>query len=182
MKGSKQKLALRVDKLDYERESMYAFVEGLTEEELHDDTYGWSIIQVFSHLNDAEFGSILYMRKKIQAGSSMPNFSFLGKLKMTFIKGLLQTNLKWKAPSFISEPNGSYTFDEMKQKWEETREVTKKYVSEYPNELMNKAVYKHPLAGRLDLLNAIDSFIYHQRHHMHQLKRIKDKLDSNAKR
>lgn len=172
----KQHLQHKLERLDKEREEMYQSVEQLSEEDLHDESYGWSIIQVFSHLNDAEAGSILYMSKKMKAGTGMKDFSFGNKLRMTMSKAFLQSGLKWKAPSFISNPVGDYSFDEMKEKWEKTREQTKQYVKAYPKELIDKAVYRHPFAGRLDLANAIDSFTYHQRHHMHQLKRIKKKI------
>ena len=172
----KQILHDKLSRLDEEREAMYQAVEELTEQELHDSSYGWSVIQVFSHLNDAEMGSLLYMTKKMQAGSKMKNYSSGNKLRMTLSKVFLQSSIKWKAPNYISNPEGDFTFSEIKDKWEKTRKKTKQYVNEYPEELLNKLVYKHPFAGRLDLANAIDSFTYHQRHHMHQLKRIKKKI------
>ena len=172
----KQILKDKLDRLDKERVEMYRFVEHLSEEDLHNTAYGWSVIQVFSHLNDAETGSIAYMTKKMQAGDKMQNFSTVNKLRMSLSKALLQSRLKWKAPKYISNPEGNYTFSEMKAKWDETRKKTKSYVSEYPEEFVNKAVFKHPFAGRLDLANAIDSITYHQRHHMHQLKRIKKEI------
>ena len=64
----------------------------------------------------------------------------------------------------------------IRDEWTKTREAIKNYVEEYPDKLLSKAVYKHPFAGRLDLESAIGSFIYHQRHHIHQIKRIRKKM------
>ena len=176
----KEHLNRKLEQLNRETERMYDYISDLDEEMLHNTAYGWSIIQVFAHLNTAEQGSTLYMRKKMQAGSSMPEFSLQHKFKFFLTKGLLQSGLKWKAPSMVAHPEGSYTLMEMKEKWSQTRQETEKFVSEYPEEFLRKAVYKHPMAGRLDLAAAIDSFIYHQRHHVHQLRRIRQKIQPNA--
>jgi len=172
-----QILQEKLDQLDQEREQMYGAVAHLSDDELHEQSYGWSIIQVFSHLNDAEVGSILYMKKKMQAGDKMPNFSMGNRFRMSLAKLFLQSSIKWKAPSYIGDPEGKFTLEEMKEKWGLTREKTRAYVKEYPDELLGKAVFKHPFAGRLDLSSGIDSLIYHQRHHMHQLKRIKKMVE-----
>ena len=166
----------KLAQLDREREAMYQTVAELSEAELHDQAYGWSIIQVFAHLNAAEIGSVNYMRKKMQAGDQMKNFSIGNRLRALLSNGLLKSSLRWKAPKFVSNPEDQHTLEEMKALWANTREETKTYVAEYPEKYLAKAVYKHPFAGRLDLARAIDSLTYHQRHHMHQIKRIKKVL------
>ena len=176
----KQDLNRKLKQLNLETERMYNYIKDLDEDKLHDTSYGWSVIQVFAHLETAEQGSTLYMRKKMKAGSNMPEFSLQHKIKFFLTKGLLQSSLKWKAPKIVANPEGGYSLDEMKKRWRETRQETEQFVSDYPEELMNKAVYKHPMAGRLDLSGAIDSFIYHQRHHIHQIRRIRQKIQSNA--
>ena len=168
----KEPLFDKLKTLDQETNAMFDLVEGLSEDELHDKAYGWSIIQVYAHLNMAEAGSVHYMKKKMQAGSQMPNFSTTGKIRYVMTKRLLESSLKWKAPKVVAVPKEDYSLEEIREEWATTRAMTKKYVKEYPDELLSKAVYKHPFAGRLDLEGAIGSFIYHQRHHRHQIKRI----------
>lgn len=172
----KQPILEKLSKLDKETEELFALSSGLNEEDLKNQSYGWSIIQVYAHLNIAETGSVMYMKKKMLAGQKMKDFNFLGKIRYFFVKGLLQGSLKWKAPKVIAQPNGDLTLKQIKDQWAKTRASTKKYVEEYPEDLLSKAVYKHPFAGRLNLEGAISSFIYHQRHHMHQIKRIKKKI------
>ena len=172
----KQPIFNKLELLDAETEMLYRMADGLSEEDLHDHSYGWSIIQVFSHLNMAESGSVRYMKKKMQAGDEIPQISFLGKFRFLLTKGLLQSSLRWKAPKVVSQPKGDLSLKEMQETWAETRKATKQYVETYPEHLLNKAVYKHPFAGRMDLAGAIGSFIYHQRHHMHQIRRIRKKI------
>lgn len=169
-------LQTKLDRLDRETEILFNSVGDLSEKQLHDTTYGWSIIQVLAHLHDAEKASLLYMSKKMQAGDKMPAYALGNKLRMALSKMLLQTSLKWKAPKAVAHPKSESSMSEMKVMWEATREQTRTYLEHYPEQYLDKAVYKHPMAGRLDLASAIDSMMYHQRHHLHQVKRIKKRL------
>lgn len=137
---------------------------------------GWSMIQVLSHLNMAESISLDYMKKKVQAGRKMKKVNFINNLRMWVTCGFLRTGLRWKAPSYISNPKGDYSLNEISEEWKATRSDLKSYIDKYPKDLLDRAVYKHPMAGRLSLSQAISSFIYHQRHHIHQINRIRREL------
>jgi len=150
-------------------------LQDIPEEKLQDQSYGWSLVQVFSHLNDAERASLAYMKKKMQAGDKMQNSGAGNALRMRVTNQILKSNLKWKAPSYIAKPP-VYPSEEIKSKWEATREAIQAFVEEYPEKWDNKLVYKHPIGGRQNLERAVESFIFHQVHHLHQIKRIKKKL------
>ena len=167
----------KLAKLNSETEGIFEKLQLIELNSLQKNGKGWSIIQVLSHLEMAESASLGYMKKKILAGSEMGRTKALYKFKMEITNLLLQSSLKWKAPSQVSNPEGSYSLDEIREKWKTTRSSLKDYINEYPEELLDKAVYKHPMAGRQGLEQAIDSFIYHQRHHMHQIKRIRKELN-----
>lgn len=168
-----QILGEKLAKLESETEVLFKSVDQLSEEALHDQAYGWSIIQVLAHLIESEAGSVMYMTKKMQAGDKMPEYTLGNKMKMAFTKAMLGSSLKWKAPKFVANPNSELSLAEIKENWEVTRKQTRTYVQNYPEQYLNKAVYKHPMAGRLDLASAIDSLTYHQIHHRHQIERIK---------
>ena len=166
-------LQAKLAQLESETKALFANIEELSEEQLHDQSYGWSVIQVLSHLYDAEAGTVIYMTKKMQAGDQMPNFSMGGKLRMALTRMMLKSSLRWKAPKPVSNPKSDYSLDEMKQHWEKSRQKTIAFVQAYPEKYLGKAVVKHPMAGRIDLPGALDSISYHQRHHLHQITRIK---------
>ncbi len=163
----------RLSQLKKETNEIFDDLESLDQDFLGKKGKGWSIIQVLSHLNMAETLSLEYMKKKMQAGDKMKKVNLINNARMWVTCGFLQTGLRWKAPSYISKPKGDYSLNEIRSEWESTRTNIKEYVNDYPEKWLNKAVYKHPMAGRLSLLQAIDSFIYHQRHHVHQINRIK---------
>ncbi len=172
-------LEKKLAQLESETHTLFAGIDQLSEEQLHDQSYGWSIIQVLEHLYVAETGTIIYMTKKMQAGDKMPNYGFANKLRMGLTKRLLNTSLRWKAPKPVANPKADFSFEEMKKRWESSREKTIAFVEEYPEKYLQKAVFKHPMAGRIDLVGALDSIAYHQRHHSHQIKRIKKVIKAN---
>lgn len=170
-KGINEKLK----RLNDDTAKIFASLNGIAEEKLSDQSYGWSIIQVFSHLNAAETASLKYMQKKIQAGDKMVDSGPSNALRMWLCNSALKSSLKWKAPSYIANPP-SYELEEIRSKWTDTRSAIQEFVDEYPDQWLNKLVYKHPLGGRQNLDRAVDSFVYHQIHHIHQIKRIRKQL------
>lgn len=172
----KKAIKEKLQRLNDDTVKIYASLEGISQEKLNDNSYGWSIIQVLSHLNSAESASLKYMQKKIQAGDKMGDFGPSNALRMWLCNSALKSSLKWKAPSYIADPP-SFEYDEMKTKWEATRTAIEQFVDEYPDQWLNKLVYKHPLGGRQNLDRAVDSFVFHQVHHMHQINRIRKQLE-----
>lgn len=172
-------LQAKLTQLESETKALFDSIDGLSEDQLHDQSYGWSVIQVLSHLYVAEAGTVIYMTKKMQAGDKMPNFSMGGKLRMALTRTMLRSSLRWKAPKPVSNPKSDYSLDEMKQQWEKSRQKTIAFVEAYPEKYLGKAVFKHPMAGRIDLAGALDSISYHQRHHLHQITRIKNAIGGN---
>ncbi|MEQ9467786.1 MAG: DinB family protein [Ekhidna sp.] len=165
----------KLKRLNEDTERIFTSLVGISEEKLQDQSYGWSIVQVFAHLNDAETASLKYMQKKVQAGDKMQKTSAGNAIRMWLTNQALKSSLKWGAPSYISNPP-TYRLDEIKSKWAETRKAIQQFADEYPEQWLNRLVYKHPMGGRQNLERAVDSFIYHQIHHVHQINRIKKQL------
>jgi uncharacterized damage-inducible protein DinB len=171
----KDRIQKKLARLNEDTAAIYAELEGIPDEKLMDKSYGWSIIQVLSHLNEAESASLKYMQKKMQAGDKMKNARVYHGLRMSFVNVALKSRLKWKAPSYISNPP-EYPMEEIKEKWANTRNEIAGFVNDFPDKWLYKLVYKHPMAGRQNLEHAVDSFIYHQIHHTHQIDRIRKQL------
>lgn len=171
----KEAIHKKLNRLNADTDAIYTLLEEIPEEKLQDKSYGWSIVQVLAHLNEAESASLLYMQKKSQAGDKMKNAGPGNALRMWATNQALKSSLKWRAPSYISNPP-SYSLSEIKTKWTETRNKIKQFVDAYPDKWMGKLVYKHPMGGRQNLERAVESFVYHQIHHVHQINRIKKQL------
>ena len=145
----KKDLYKKLESLDEMIDAVYQGLAGLSEEQLHDHSYGWSVIEVLAHLQLAEELSLTYMQKKLQAGDNMKDASALSKIKLRLGKYVMKSSLKWKAPKVVASPNGDLSFGELKDKWLATRRLLKMFIDDYPDAYLKKEVYKHPLAGRL---------------------------------
>lgn len=170
------RLQSKLDQLKRETELLFENLSDLSNESLTEKGSGWSISQVVRHLQVAEAASLGYMKKKILAGDQIPKVSLASKMKLSLMKHLLQSSLKWKAPKPVAFPEDHLTLEELQAKWKEIRKDIVEYTEAYPEKLMDRGIYKHPVAGRLNLMQSIDSFIYHIRHHEHQIRRIRKEL------
>lgn len=172
----KKALENKLAQLNGETEEIFASLESLDEKLLRDKSNGWSVIQVLNHLQQAEGASLSYMKKKLLAGEKMGRLKAIHHLKMGLTKAALKTSLRWKAPKQVANPDGNFSLAEVRENWSQQRTALSEYVEQYPEKWLDRTVYRHPMAGRQGLEAAIDSFIYHQRHHVHQITRIRKKI------
>ena len=80
---------------------------------------------------------------------------------------------KFKAPGYLVDhtPN-SMPLTDLVQRWNAEREKLRTFLEEIKDEDLHKLVYKHPVAGRLNVLQALDFMIEHFHHHLPQINRL----------
>lgn len=85
-------------------------------------------------------------------------------------------NLKFRAPNVImaSTPR-ALPVDELISQWDALRNDLKLLLESIEEKNVKKAIYKHPLAGRLDAAQATAFFYEHIYHHWPQIKRLMDR-------
>lgn len=80
---------------------------------------------------------------------------------------------KFKAPSYLVEHTPtSEPLADLSQRWNAERGKLRKFLEEIKDEDLYKLVYKHPVAGRLNVLQALDFMIEHFHHHLPQINRL----------
>jgi hypothetical protein len=67
----------------------------------------WSIVQILFHLHSAEARSIGYVKKKMQAGESLNKTGLLAAARFTYMKWMLRSGVKWKAPAILGGSSGA---------------------------------------------------------------------------
>ena len=132
----------------------------------------WCIIQVLEHVKNAELGTLLYIRKKLKYGG-LKNINWSAGLRNSLMKLVNNSSVRFKMPRVLPHPETTKTLDQIIADWSELRTKWHGLFDEFPNEYLDKAIFKHPFFGRLSLSQAIDSMITHQNHHIKQIKRIK---------
>ncbi len=80
--------------------------------------------------------------------------------------------LRFKAPKVVLESTPELIpFDELVRQWDLLRLELHSHLVKLPNAHIHKLVYKHPIAGRLSLPQALQFFAEHINHHKPQIKR-----------
>jgi len=134
---------------------------------------GWSAIQTLHHLILVEENSIAYLRKKLSFGPILekPGLSSWGRSLLLRLS--LQSPIKFKAPKAAGNERlpERATISETEAQWLKIRAEWFDFFEKLPAGLLDKAVYKHPRAGRLSWLQMLDFFNSHFERHRAQARR-----------
>lgn len=140
----------------------------------------WCMLQVAQHLVVAEGGTVRFMQKR----PPMPA-NFAAKLQAKAGYSLLTTAIKSpkkiKAPKIAGlNPTEILPLAETLANWAEVRENCKKYLSDFPKDQLDYFVFKHPLAGKLNVVQTLGFMIAHIHNHIRQVKQIQKAMKLNV--
>jgi hypothetical protein len=134
---------------------------------------GWNALQVTEHLIISEYGTLQYLLKKTQtpAESLEPSDETSAEASRK-LNLALKSDLKWEAPNVVTPPSGKHTLQVLVAQWDELRAGWVQLLSSIDESYMKRQVFRHPIAGRLDLLQTLSFLENHIHHHVHQIRRI----------
>lgn len=138
----------------------------------------WSMVQVASHLYIAEEGSLRYMQKKIQAGDALSRSGVSGNIRKWVLDIAMNSRIKFKAPEIIAHPDNELSAPAMIEKWAALRGELKEFLESVPAKYYNRELFRHPLMGRMNILQGVDFMASHMQRHLKQIRRIKSELQS----
>lgn len=153
----------------------------LDEVQSHDDAHlnrrpasgGWSALQVMEHLLLSETLSLQYVRKKIGYGGTFEKRGLNTVWRHFLLWAYLSTPIKFKAPALVAEENlpEHSSLADVRTRWEALRADWTQFLEKLPPELADRAIYKHPVAGRLGWPETIAFFNIHFNRHRKQIRR-----------
>ncbi len=164
--------------MEQNKQLIWQMLDGIDETQFHlkKNDRTWSLAQVLDHVIYSEESALNYCEKKMQAGDQMPDRSFFNSLKIKIYFWALLTKLRFKAPKPISNPSNDRSLQRTKAYWDQTRDAYVRFLEDYPAKYLGKAVFKHPLAGRIKLDEMLRFLNTHLIHHQFQITRISDDL------
>ena len=167
-------LQKQLENLEAQRIALLHLLNGISKEQFHKAPVGkWSLAQVLSHLVTSEKLSVGYLNKKIQAINETGNTGMFEELKMLALIISQRLPLKFKAPKVVVENTSTYqTLPEIEEAWQKTREDLKALLSKFNDRQLKKKIYKHPVAGRLNIMQTLRFFQEHIIHHTPQIKNL----------
>jgi len=131
---------------------------------------GWSVAQVITHMAMIEEGSLAYLRKKYTGDRHRPvgAFSILGVL---LLKVALASPIKFMAPATVAAVP-VLSFAEATARWDTVRHEMHSAYPTVKDEHLHHDLFKHPLVGRFDLVQALSFMHAHHQRHLGQIDRI----------
>lgn len=139
----------------------------------------WCILEVFVHLITAESNGLKYVNKKILGDLNKIEKAGLGStLRAALLKFALRLPIKFKAPPAATfTPREHYNYGEIKEEWDNLRQGWFDFLDQLDKPTVNKPLFKHPMAGKINMQQALQFMYEHVEHHKKQVERIKANPD-----
>ena len=138
----------------------------------------WSALQVLHHVVESEAATLGYIRKKMQAGASLPAAGLGSRLRRMVVQLGLALPLRFRAPAVAAAVPGVVEPDTLRARWDEVRAGWRELLEAFPPDLEGRLVFRHPFAGRMGLADTLAVLQAHLHHHVPQVERA---LDSRFK-
>jgi hypothetical protein len=134
----------------------------------------WSANQIIAHLITAEKLSLAYMRKKIQGVKEVGDSGWWEEVKMVVLKvSQRMPGIKFRAPRAVVESTPAYSnLAELEKDWNQLRMDLESFLAGIPEEYARRKIYRHIIAGRLGVHQALLFFREHIIHHHPQIKSL----------
>lgn len=134
----------------------------------------WSVNQILSHLITGEKMMVSYVSKKMLGIDETKDSGWFEALKMLILVISQRTpGLRFKAPGVVVEQTKDYQdLDKLKEQWETTRLELYELLSRVPDNMVKRKIYRHPVAGRLNVLQGTQFIQEHVIHHLPQIRRL----------
>jgi uncharacterized damage-inducible protein DinB len=162
------------EKLETEREQILQTIESLTEEHYGTSLNSrWSISQILTHLITSERLALRYMKKKSLGIAQLPNSGWIEPMKLVLLRASQRLPLRYKAPqTIIDHTPAALTLAETKQQWPTSRLELQQFLESIDEKNVHKLIFKHPIAGKLNVIQGVAFLREHQLHHLPQIKRL----------
>jgi uncharacterized damage-inducible protein DinB len=164
------------DNIENQKTAVFDLIAGLSDEQLNQQppTGKWSISQIISHLIVAERLSLNYVQKKIQGVDKLKDSGLAEELKMIVLKVSQRIEgIKFKAPQHVVDHTIVYSnVEELKSEWMKTRKDFRQLLEQIDDKHLKRKIYKHAVAGYLNIQHAVMFFREHATHHIPQIRKL----------
>ena len=131
----------------------------------------WSVAEVIAHLITAEEMSLQYLMKKTQDTSRAEKETFKNKWRWLLVKIVFSANIKYKAPQIVEPKSGYESLANLEMYWAKIRLQTLSVLNKLSDDELNKELWKHAIAGKMNLHHMVKFFGIHFRRHKKQIAR-----------
>jgi len=161
-------------KLENKRINLFKTINQLDENIIYCKTSPdkWSIFQIIFHLVKSEQLTLLGLKKSLADAKKLTNAGIKSRLRYFVLRSALISRFKFKAPPIVASIPEKYDMKELELKWDKIRKDINKFIETFPPDLEGKNIFKHPLAGWLNINQTINFLHDHYDHHNRQIKTL----------
>jgi hypothetical protein len=131
----------------------------------------WSALQVLHHVVESEAATLGYIRKKMQAGASLPRAGLGSHLRRAVVQLGLVLPLRFRAPAVAAVVPNVIDPAALRARWDGVRADWRHLLGALPANLEGRLVFRHPVAGRMGLADTLAVLQSHLDHHIPQVER-----------
>ncbi len=134
---------------------------------------GWSAMQVVHHLLLVDTLALRYVQRKLGFEPVLQRAGMAERLRLWRLWIYLHAPLKFKAPEAVSEQRfpSFATLADTRRQWEQVAAAWQAFLEALPEDLCDKAVYRHPFVGRLSWGGLFVFLRWHLERHARQMFR-----------
>lgn len=180
MRTPQQRLRRQLDRLEKQKAELLELIRPLSPEVYMQQPQPttWSVAQAANHLYLSEKLSTGYLHKKLSYPDTVPPYHLKSEAGILLLKFVLGTSFKVKAPKMINmwDQQPILSQEQLADAWATLRQDMRHYLEEQLVRFPNQLVYRHPFAGRLNIVQTVHFFNLHMAHHIRQVRRILQSL------
>jgi len=167
-------IARRFERLESARTRVLAHLEGREHAVLNQPRPdgGWSALQVLHHVITAEAGTLSYVSKKMLAGTSLPRAGLVSRLRLLALQLGNASPLRFRAPGVTADVPAEIDPDQLRARWDEVRAQWKQLLDGFPDELLDRMVFRHAMVGLMGLPDTLSFLRSHLGRHAQQVERL----------
>lgn len=162
--------------MEAQRGKILASVQHLTPNQLNKSLKPgkWSVSEILSHIITAERMSLMYIEKKMQGIHEVADSGWWEEIKLFGLKASQRVpGIKFSAPKRVVENTAFYLdHDTIRREWDRVRSDARTLLSKIDSAQAKKLVYRHPIAGYLNIKQCLIFFREHIIHHTPQIKKL----------
>lgn len=137
------------------------------------DAKSWSILQVFRHMMQSEGQINKYLRKKILGAATTGKAGIVAMLRSVALNTAMRLPLKYKVPDAIKvDLDETYDYEQLSGDWKKLRAELRDFLEGIDEETARREIFRHPVVGRMSILQGLAFMQEHLARHTGQVARI----------
>lgn len=168
------------DKLEKQLDDLLQKVKMLRSEQhnFKPDAHSWSILQIFRHMMQSEGQIVKYLQKKILGTATTRKAGLMNSFRSAILNFAMRLPLKFKVPDAIKvDFEESYDFEKLSADWKLLRKEISDFLENVDEQTAQKEIFRHPVVGRMSLLQGLAFMQIHLERHTKQVERILEHPD-----